>query len=111
MEPFACWETRENSALVGNGPSRAASTARNSALVGKSATSHRLSSEEVRTGRKLVASPGDQTRRYRLVVTSVGITASTIPTTATPSMARAVCSQPIQAMNRMEFWAPRIIQK
>jgi hypothetical protein len=53
----------------------------------------------------------NQTRRYRLVVTRVGITASTTPTTATPSMARAVCSQPIQAMNRIELRAPRMIQK
>jgi hypothetical protein len=55
--------------------------------------------------------PGSQTRRYRLVVTMVGITASTSPTTATPSMAIAVCCQPIQAMNRIELRAPRMIQK
>lgn len=54
---------------------------------------------------------GTQTRRYRRVVTNVGITARTRPTATTPSMAIAVCCQPIQAMNRIELRTPRMIQK
>jgi hypothetical protein len=61
--------------------------------------------------RGIASERSNQTRRYRLVVTKVGITASTTPTTATPSMARSVCSHPIHAMNRIEFCAPRMIQK
>ena len=54
---------------------------------------------------------GTQTRRYRLVVTRVGMTASTTPTTTTPSMAKMACSQPIQATKRTESRTPRMIQK
>jgi hypothetical protein len=81
------------------------------ALVGNLSSRWWLSGQEFRIGRNLRLPPGSQTRRYRLVVTRVGTTASTSPTTATPSMASAVCSQPIQAMNRIELRAPRMIQK
>ncbi len=110
MDLSACREARENSALVGKSATSRRFNGEELRTGRQIGHTRRLSSEEVRTGRKL-ASAGDQTRRYRLVVTSVGITASTTPTTATPSMAQAACSQPIQAMNRMEFWAPRIIEK